>query len=200
MRPSSLSFAATVLRCAFVYWLSVSLTFGLESPTSSRSSCPTTEFDDLASRTIISPIVFLGTFLPPDQQLNPLDVSNDRLVTASFRVEQLYKGELPRDASNPAQYRTVLAGALRPDGSAEDCLGLGGLRKAAGVAVRYVVFLNGSSWVGAGGREVRWAGGRVERETQRADAEVTRHSCRTCAGQRHLYLFVIYYILLAFGF
>jgi len=166
---------------------------------SSASSLEQHEYDDIASRTLIASVVFSGTFVMTSQELILLSNADDALsrgasvVTASFIVHKLYKGNLHLDldlSSVDTDTRIVVVGTRVAgpvddgDDGEGDCTGLKRLQENTS----YLIFLNGSTSGGEGGdATVYWELlDRPELLTKREERVVEKLSCPKCKGKRGL--------------
>lgn len=181
--------------------LSTTICSSSSSSLSSSSSSFTSGFDDVASKTLLSDIVFVGS-LSPSFQAGRQGISRTRhpsrlVFTAIFNVERVYKGQIGGAVNDGGQPMRVVVGAMSV--STTECKGLEQLSEST----RYLVFTNGSSSLpeedasaygegvgrttsesgaSAGTMLVHWAVGRPE-VWKLADSKIVEKlSCATCKG------------------
>lgn len=130
-------------------------------------SCSTgdTRFADVASRTVLSSVVFEG------KMLHSVPVSNpSKLSAVKFQVEKLFKGDLPEASGS------VIVGTLVANGQS-DCL------KNLRPKRRYIVFLSSTTEMVDGVTAYKVSGPPVE-YSGKAAKDVEAHSCRNCGKCR----------------
>lgn len=127
-------------------------------------SCSTgdTRFADVASRTVVSDVVFEGRMLHEVEASNPL-----KLSAVKFQVERLLKGDLPIDSDSVVVVTRVAHGQL-------DCLD--NLRPRR----RYIVFLSSTTEMLADEVAAYKVSGPPEEYSGKAAKDVEAHSCRNC--------------------
>lgn len=129
-----------------------------------------TRFADVASRTVVSGVVFEGKMLQPVEVSNP-----SKLNAVRFQVVKLFKGDLPKDSDSVVVGTRIANGHL-------DCL------KNLKPKRRYIVFLSSTTEMVDGVAAYK-VSGPPEEYSGRAAKDVEAHSCRNCGKCRLCELF-----------